>query len=497
MADVNQLFHKATQLYRKGRVKDANKIYRKIVKQTPKFVDAVNMYGITLAQLGEPTSAIKQFASVIKLEPKKIAAYENITRVYMQIQRYSEAQTLYEQALKISPKAYNLLMGLAGALQSQGDFKDALASYEKAKVINATDSVLFINMGTALSQLGQTEEAIEAFQQTLSLDPKSADAYLRLGQLYIRNSDFIQAEKALFSASQLRDDDFSIHMSLAEAYQQNAKNKEALEHYFIADKLKPNSQDIYTKLDKLILYSGSEEKASILNNLNKENVCDNWDDAVNDARQLAQLLEYPDEGALATLRQFLDEYNPAILHPREWWQQELKLFGDDEFAHDKILRAIHSAVFSWSLPDKQTLTSIAAFIDGTRLYSYGAGSALWERLLSDHFDIEVVATDFKPRHSYLPIVSEDYSKSIITESNTIFLAWIIRGDVGVLNILNQLKSGQKLVLVGEPRDEKGIPRICATPEMFDLLDNEFTLAESIPLVSYSMLNDTASLYIKN
>jgi len=496
MADVNQLFNKAAQLYRKGKIKDANKIYKKIVKQTPKFVDAVNMYGITLAQLGEHASAIKQFSSIIKLEPKKIAAYENITRVYIQLQRYSEAQTLFEQALKISPNDNSLLLGLAGALQSQGDLKGALASYIKAKGVNASDPALYINMGTVFSQLGKTEDAIDAFQQALSLDPKSADAHLRLGQLYIRNSNFIQAEKILFSASQLRENDFNIHMGLAEAYQQNAKNKEALEHFFIADKLEPKSQNVYTKLDKLILYSGSEEKAAILNNLNKENVYDNWDDAVNDARQLAQLLEYPDAAALTVLRQFLDKYNPAILHPREWWQQQLKLFGNDKFAHDKILRAIHSAVFSWSLPDKQTLTSIAKFVDGTRLYSYGAGSALWERLLSDHFAVDVVTTDFKPRHSYLPIVSEDYSASTITESDTIFLAWIIRGDIGVLNILNQLKSGQKLVLVGEPRDKNGIPRICATPEIFDFLDNDFTLVESIALVSYSMLNDTVSLYIK-
>jgi hypothetical protein len=149
------------------------------------------------------------------------------------------------------------------------------------------------------------------------------------------------------------------------------------------------------------------------------------------------------------------------------------------------------------MPDRQTLTSIAEFARGTRLYSYGAGSALWERLLSDHFGIEVVATDFKPRHSYLPIIVEDYSKSTINEGDTIFLSWVVRGDSGVLNILNQIKPGQKLVLVGEPRDEYGIPRICATPEMFDLLDKEFTLSASIPLVSYSMLNDTVSLYIKN
>ncbi len=83
------------------------------------------------------------------------------------------------------------------------------------------------------------------------------------------------------------------------------------------------------------------------------------------------------------------------------------------------------------------------------------------------------------------------------EDDTIFLSWIIRGDTGILNVLKQFKPGQKLVLVGEPPDKHGIPRICATPEMFAMLKKEFTLYQKIPLVTYSMLNDIVSCTLKN
>ena len=497
MVHVNQLLQKATRLYRKGNINDANKTFQKVVKQAPYFVDAINMYGITLAQLGELSAAADQFSTIIKLEPNKTAAYENLARVYMQMKQFPQAQTICEQGLRFSPDSYNLHFGLAVALMSQLDYEHALESFNKAMAINAADPQLFINTGATLSQLGQSSGAINAFQQALLLDPNSAETYLRLGQLYSYNNNHIKAEEALIKACQIQDDSYHIHLSLADAYQYNSKYELAIKHYFAADKLQPKSQNIYTKLDKLILYGGNKENEPILDNLAEEHVYEYWSEAIDDAKQLANRLEYPDEGAMEALHQFLSDYDPAILHEREWWQQELKHFGDTKYGHDKLLRGIHSAVFSWSLPDRQTLTSIAEFAQGTRLYSYGAGSALWERLLFDHFGIEVVATDFKPRHSYLPIIVEDYSKSTINESDTIFLSWVIRGDSGVLNVLNQMKSGQKLILVGEPRDQYGIPRICATPEMFDLLDKEFTLSTSIPLVSYSMLNDTVSLYIKN
>jgi len=321
-------------------------------------------------------------------------------------------------------------------------------------------------------------------------------ANLRLGQLLLKNHHAAKAEPFLLKANQLVPDNFEVTLSLADAYQENSKDEKALNLYYKADNLAEKSQNIYTKLDKLILHNNIPEKKEILDKLGEQHVYESLQEIREYSNKLIDLTEYFDEASLEVLRFFLEDYDPYQLHSRDWWEAQLNKFGDVHSGHDKILRGIHSAVFSWSLPDKQTLSAIANFAHGTRLYSYGAGSALWEHLLSEHFSIDVIATDFKPRHSYLPVKSEDYSKSRISERDTIFLSWIIRGDLGVLNILNQMVSGQKLILVGEPRDEQGIPRICATPEMFQLLDDEFTLVESIPLVSYSMLNDTVSLYIK-
>ena len=497
MPDVNQLFQKAHQLYKKGRKKDACKLYQKIVKQAPRLVGAINMYGITLAELGELPAAANQFSNILNIEPKNLSAHENLSRVYMLMHEYAKAQTIYERALELSPKSYKLQYGLACSQMSQNNISAALKSFDSARVLDESDPALFVNMGTTLSQLGRNQAAGDAFKQAITLDPNMAEAYLRLGQLQIVEGRYIDAEETLFKASQIQGDNYHINLSLADAYQHNSKDELAIKHYLIADQLHPKTQNVYTKLDKLFLHTGSDEKKALLDEITQPYIYDDWLEPINQARRLAQLLEYPDKTALTTLHQFFERYDPAILHTREWWQQELKLFGDEKSGHDKILRGIHSAVFSWSIPDEQTLSSIADFINDTRLYSYGAGSALWERLLMEHFNIDVVATDFEPRHSYLPIAAEDYAISKVPENDSIFFSWIIRGDTGALNILNQLKSGQKLVLIGEPRDELGIPRICATPEIFDLLDSEFTLSKSIPLVSYSMLNDTVSLYIKN
>ena len=497
MVDVNQNFFKANKLYQKGRLKDAKKEFQKVLKQSPDFVDAINMYGITLAQLGELSDSAVQFNKIISKHPENLSAYENLARIYMQSQQLSRAKDIYEVAIKKCVPSYAVHFGLGGALMSLNQYPAALESFKSAYSLNNTQPLLHINMGTVSSQLGNVNAAEAAFKKAILLDSQSVHAMLRLGQLYLKHKMSVRAEEVLYKAYQIQGNNFDVHLGLADAYQANSKEALALKHYFLAEKLNPDSQNVYTKLDKLISYSGSDEKKLILLKLTEQYVYDDWQKSISDAIKLAELTEYYDKDALLALNNFFQKYSPEQLHSKDWWKQQIEQFGSTKFAHDKLLRGIHSLVFSWSIPDEKTIASIAAFIQGTRLYSYGAGSALWERLLSDHFNVEVIATDFKPRHSYLPILTKDYSTAEVFESDTIFLSWIIRGDKGIFNILNQLKPGQKLIIVGEPPDEQGVPRICATPEMFALLDKEFKLIESIPLVQFSTLNDTASLYIKN
>jgi len=40
-------------------------------------------------------------------------------------------------------------------------------------------------------------------------------------------------------------------------------------------------------------------------------------------------------------------------------------------------------------------------------------------------------------------------------------------------------------MVGEPADEHGVPRLCATQEFFTILRSDFRLRECLPLVNFS------------
>lgn len=496
MTDVNTLFQKASKLHQKGRFQDAERLYTKILKVAPRFPAALNMYGVLQLQLRKFTVAIEYFNQTIKLEPNNAPAHENLARSYMGIKQFAHAQSCYEAALRLKPRSFTALFGLGGALISQHKFVDALQAFIKAQALNKTNPMLYLNLGNVFRRLGRIDEAILNYKKASSLDPRSVDAHACLGQLYLQQADFQSAEEHFRKAIELGAQRPDIEIGLAETLEKNGKEEHSAKHYYNAVEQDPLSQNAYIRLDEFLLRSGGARKKSFLKELASDHIYTHWSEAVADARKLAAMYRYPNGDILSTLHQFLAHYEPEKPYPPSWWREQLVRFGDPRKGHDKVLRSVHSAIFSWSLPDSNTLSQIAEFIGDTRLSSFGSGSGFWERLLMEHFGKEVVATDYTLRHRFLPMAQGDYSRAVVPKGNTIFLSWIVRGDTGILNVLKQMHKKQQLVLIGEPPDKEGVPRICGTPEMFSLLEKEFSLKKCIPLVSYSLLNDTASLYIK-
>lgn len=496
MTDVSRLFQKASSLHQKGRLAEAEKLYKKILVQAPGYTPVFNTLGILSAQKGDLRAAIDYFNKAITAAPGDLAARENLARAWLTAGQYGEAQAAYDQALKINPASYASLFGLGCALQYQMRYVEALEVFARAQAINPGDPTLYLNLGLACQHLARLEEAARYFRQSLQLAPGSIDANVCLAHLYLQQEDYGSAENYFLQAKALGAVRADVECGYAQVLEHKGDFALAGQHFFKAVELDPASQNAYIQLDQYLLKSGGQKKQAMLDELASDHVYKDWRESLGDMRRLAAMTDYPDEGALRALHAFIDDYEPGELHDRSWWQMRIDSFGGVNNGHDKLMRSLHSAVYCWSLPDKQTLTGIAEFVTGTRLCSYGAGSGVWEGLLQDHFGIDVVASDINLRHRFLPMTRQDYSDAEVMPGDSIFFAWIVRGDLRVLNIFNRMRPGQKLVLVGEPPDREGIPRICGTAQMWSLLASEFSLVKTIPLVSYSLLNDTASLYVK-
>ncbi|HEX9755832.1 MAG TPA: tetratricopeptide repeat protein [Gemmatimonadales bacterium] len=494
MTGIDQWLKEARGLHQSGRMGEAAGLYRKILEVSPDHVEAIFLLATLHAQCGDTAAAIPGFRDVVRRRPRMIAAHTNLGNALLGRGDYRQASESFRSALALDGRSFAAHFGYGCALQALGADAEAERHYRSAQSLQPRDVAVHVNLGTVLMHQGRLDQAVGCYRQALAINPRLSEAHVSLGHALITQRQYGAALECLSRAVELGAQSADVHLGLGDALHGTGDVPAALAHYRRACEIDPLSQNAYLKLDRLLLNSGAPEKQAVLDGLLHDRVYTDWEEPIRQARDLARYTEYWDTHALAQLTDFFAAFRPERAYDAAWWEDRLRLFGAGEDGHDKLLRGVFSAVFSWSIPTQEALRAIADFATGRRVYSYGAGTGYWESFLRRQYQAEIVATDLMLRNRFMEMGQEDYGQAKISPTDVIFLSWILPGDTAVNRVLAQMQPGQRLVLIGEPRDAVGKPRICATPEMFALLDAAFRRLERMPLVSYSRLNDTVDLY---
>lgn len=149
-ATVRAELERALGHHRSGRIRDARRVYEKILHLYPGHPDALHLLGVAALDEGDFKTAARLISQSLARAPGNAAARSNLGNAYRALARYDEARECYQAAIALRP-----------------DFADA-----------------HCNLGVLHSDLGRPEDAIEAFQRALSLDPALRQAYLGLSRAY-------------------------------------------------------------------------------------------------------------------------------------------------------------------------------------------------------------------------------------------------------------------------------------------------------------------------
>ena len=137
MEAVIETFAAAFGHHRAGRYREAETLYRSVLRIDPNHADAVHLLGVTALQQG----------------------------------RYSEAVEHMERAIALSPGNAELYCNLAAAHRAGGDFDLAIENYQRALDINPELAGAHNNLGNALREKGDTHSAEQSYRRALEIDP--------------------------------------------------------------------------------------------------------------------------------------------------------------------------------------------------------------------------------------------------------------------------------------------------------------------------------------
>jgi predicted O-linked N-acetylglucosamine transferase (SPINDLY family) len=175
-AAVAALLREAFTLHQQGRMEDAERLYRQVLKAEPENAGALHYLGVFMAQAGKPSEAAELIGRAILADPSDVTAFYNHGTVLRELKRLEEAVGSYDSALRLSPDHVGALTNRGATLEALKRPEEALASYERALALEPGSPHIAFNKANALRDLGRLQEALSAYDRLLQLHPGFAPA---------------------------------------------------------------------------------------------------------------------------------------------------------------------------------------------------------------------------------------------------------------------------------------------------------------------------------
>ena len=214
-SDFKAAFLEARNLHDKGRVLEAERIYRSLAVpgahraialealadlffQQQRFDEALDArktltledrdnlhYSAQLAKLfdaiGQTDAAIGEYCRLLRRQPGLAVAHFNLAQLYGRLKRYSDAIASYENAVRLEIDQVEEAYSNMGILYSEMEEPDtARKMYERALGITPDYIPALFNLAGHFEETDEKQEALDHYERILSIDPKHWNSLARL-----------------------------------------------------------------------------------------------------------------------------------------------------------------------------------------------------------------------------------------------------------------------------------------------------------------------------
>ena len=194
--NVAQTFQEAVALHRQNRLREAEKLYARVLKAAPDHFDALHLLGTIKAQSGQMGEALRLISAALTINPRAAEAYVNLANVMHALKRDADALDCLDKALAIDPNDLQALQNRGSALLALNRPQEALSCFEQVLRRAPGNGEALLNRGVALAALDRHAEALNDFDAALRLAPGHPDLHYNRGNALLqmnRNAEVIAA----------------------------------------------------------------------------------------------------------------------------------------------------------------------------------------------------------------------------------------------------------------------------------------------------------------
>lgn len=229
--NVGQALGEAVVLHRQGRLREAERIYARVLKAAPDHFDSLNLLGAVKLQQGEFGEAQRLFSAAIKANPRIAAAWCNLGQAQYGLKRPADALQSFDKARALAPDDVDILYQHANALLALDRSREALAELAVVLARKPQHFEARLNSGLAHAKLDNQDRALADFDAALALVPQHPVAHFNRGVVLIKLGRYAEAVAANERAAAAAPDYVAAWLNRGMALAQLRRFEEAIASY--------------------------------------------------------------------------------------------------------------------------------------------------------------------------------------------------------------------------------------------------------------------------
>lgn len=260
-------YNEAISLEGRGKLLEAERVYKKAIKFNPGFVEAHNNLGNILLDRGQIRESVNSFRKALQLMPDHPMLMHNLAKALQQQGAVEKSISWYQKAILNNPSFVGNYINLGNALRTLGRFDESLANYRQALEIDPGIADTYNNLGGLLLDMEELEEAIANFKSAIELDGGHIEAYNGLGNALAKHGDIDESIAAYRKAIEISPLHKDAYNGLGNVLSDMGEIDEAILAYRKAIELNPEPADVYRSLAKNKKFTSFDEDIRTMNDL--------------------------------------------------------------------------------------------------------------------------------------------------------------------------------------------------------------------------------------
>jgi tetratricopeptide (TPR) repeat protein len=349
-APHSDLFSAALEHHQRGRLAEAEQIYRRILAADPDHVGSLNFLGVIEHQGGRHENAIGLIGKAIEVNDRIPDCHNNIGEALRALGRFEEAIRHLNRAVALDPGFAEAHNNLGSALAAQRNLEPAIDAFRRALALEPRLLQAQTNLGNALKQSGRFDEAAAAFRAGLALEPGNADAHNNLGVALQLQGRLDEAAACFRRAIELKGDFSDALHDLGTVLLAQGNAAEAIRVARRALKLEetPGAKGLFTQI--LISMRDPPDVPDLADDLVRA-ISDAWARPADLARVAASVLKRDSAIVAVTAR-------TVAAWPRRLAAAELAAADLASILRNTLLRAVLVAAQFWDIALERLLTTM-------------------------------------------------------------------------------------------------------------------------------------------